>query len=98
MGRPSVPTHPEGAWAREVGARRADQRPGEGRIASPREPGRRGPTVASSGEQWLGSGPGLGRTATRPGMNYSCPVPSKLFQFYIFKYLIIRHQIFMQFY
>lgn len=61
----------------------------------PREPGRRGPGVAPCP---LGSGPGLGHAASCPGMNYSRPVPSKLFQFYIFKYLIIRHQTFMQFY
>lgn len=36
--------------------------------------------------------------ATLPGPNYPRLVTSKLFQFYIFKYLTIRHQILMQFY
>ena len=33
-----------------------------------------------------------------PGLNYSCPGAPKLLQFYIFKYLIIRHEILMPFY
>lgn len=64
---------------------------------------RRVPVQASrpprpGGQGWLCSGPRWGRVSILPEVNYLCLVTSKLFQFYIFKYLIIRHQIFMQFY